>query len=79
MYTFSRVGVSYFAIVVMEGRCVVETWTEFGFFVGQSCTAKVKSGLGTEVFLCTGSDEVYVFNTQERNLTASIKHANQTS
>lgn len=67
MYTFSRVGFFFFAVVVMEGRCAVETWTEFGF----SCTPTIKFDFGTDVFLCTGSDEVYVFNTQERNLTAS--------
>ncbi|XP_022598956.1 Fanconi anemia core complex-associated protein 100 isoform X1 [Seriola dumerili] len=56
----------------MEGRCVVETWTEFGFS-GSSCTPKIKFGLETEVFLCTVSDEVYVFSTQERKLTAVLQ------
>ncbi|GAA6219867.1 Fanconi anemia core complex-associated protein 100 isoform X2 [Lates japonicus] len=56
----------------MEGRCAVETWTEFGF----SCTSytpKIKFGLGTNVFLCTGSDEVFVFSTQERKLRAVLQ------
>ncbi|XP_040885075.1 Fanconi anemia core complex-associated protein 100 [Toxotes jaculatrix] len=56
----------------MEGRCAVETWAEFGFS-GTSCTPKIKFGFGTDVFLCTGSDEVYVFSTQERKLTAVLQ------
>lgn len=54
----------------MEGRCTVDTWAEFGSS-GTSCTQKVKFGVGTEVFLCIGSNEVYVFSSQERKLTAS--------
>ncbi|KAK2884963.1 Fanconi anemia core complex-associated protein 100 isoform X1 [Channa argus] len=56
----------------MEGRCAVEIWTEFGFS-GTPFTTKLKTGLGTDVFLCTGSDEVYVFNTEERKFTAFLK------
>ncbi|XP_051273706.1 Fanconi anemia core complex-associated protein 100 [Dicentrarchus labrax] len=56
----------------MEGRCAVETWAEFGLS-GTSCTPKVKFGVGTDVFLCTGSDEVYVFSTKERKLRAVLQ------
>ncbi|XP_076616686.1 Fanconi anemia core complex-associated protein 100 [Chaetodon auriga] len=56
----------------MEGRCAVETWAEFGF-PGSSCTPKIKFGVGTDVFLCIGSDEVCVFSTQERKLTIVIQ------
>ncbi|XP_059180888.1 Fanconi anemia core complex-associated protein 100 [Centropristis striata] len=56
----------------MDGRCSVETWAEFGFS-GTSCTQRVKFGFGTDVFLCTGSDEVYVFSTQEKKLTAVLQ------
>ncbi|XP_073346064.1 Fanconi anemia core complex-associated protein 100 isoform X2 [Pagrus major] len=56
----------------MEGRCAVETWAEFGFS-GASCTPQVKPGVGTDVFICTGSDEVYVFSTKERKLTAVLQ------
>uniref|UniRef100_A0A8C2ZL71 FA core complex associated protein 100 n=1 Tax=Cyclopterus lumpus TaxID=8103 RepID=A0A8C2ZL71_CYCLU len=52
----------------MEGRCAVETWAEFGFS-GSSCTPRLKFGFGTDVFLCTGHDQVYVFSSQERKLT----------
>ncbi|XP_042363888.1 Fanconi anemia core complex-associated protein 100 [Plectropomus leopardus] len=55
----------------MEGRCVVETWAEFGFS-GTSCSPRVMCGLGTDVFFCTGS-EVYVFSAQERKLTAVLQ------
>ena len=54
----------------MEGRCAVETWTELGF-LGTSSTPKVTFGFGTDVFICTGSDEVYVFSAHEKKLTAS--------
>uniref|UniRef100_A0A3B5AK82 FA core complex associated protein 100 n=1 Tax=Stegastes partitus TaxID=144197 RepID=A0A3B5AK82_9TELE len=53
---------------VMAADCAVETWTEFGF-LGTSVTPKVR--FGTDVFICTGSDEVYVFSTHERRLKAS--------
>ncbi|XP_054455183.1 Fanconi anemia core complex-associated protein 100 [Anoplopoma fimbria] len=56
----------------MERRCAVETWAEFGFS-GASCTPRLRSGFGTDVFLCTGNDEVYVFSSQERKLTAVIE------
>ncbi|XP_071318087.1 Fanconi anemia core complex-associated protein 100 [Trachinotus anak] len=56
----------------MEARCAVETWTEFGFS-GSSCASKIKFGSGTDVCLCTGSDEVYVFSTRERKLTAILQ------
>ncbi|XP_030255035.1 Fanconi anemia core complex-associated protein 100 isoform X2 [Sparus aurata] len=56
----------------MEGRCAVETWAEFGFS-GTSCTPKVQLGFGTDVFICTGSDEVYVFSAKERKLTAVLQ------
>ncbi|KAF1374081.1 hypothetical protein PFLUV_G00245550 [Perca fluviatilis] len=55
----------------MEGRCAVETWAVG--LSGTSCTPRVKFGLGTDVLLCTGSDEVYVFSTQERKLTAVLQ------
>ncbi|XP_061612306.1 Fanconi anemia core complex-associated protein 100 isoform X1 [Phyllopteryx taeniolatus] len=51
----------------MEGRCVVETLTEFGFS-SESCSLRV----GADVFLSTGSDEVYVFSDQNRELKAII-------
>ncbi|XP_034716880.1 Fanconi anemia core complex-associated protein 100 [Etheostoma cragini] len=55
----------------MEGRCAVETWAVG--LSGTSCTPRVRFGLGTDVFLSTGSDEVYVFSTQERKLTAVLQ------
>uniref|UniRef100_A0A3Q2YZ46 FA core complex associated protein 100 n=2 Tax=Hippocampus comes TaxID=109280 RepID=A0A3Q2YZ46_HIPCM len=53
--------------MVMEGRCAVETLTEFGF-------SSVSSTLivGSHVFLCTGDDEVYAFNDQNRELKAVL-------
>nr|XP_046234185.1 Fanconi anemia core complex-associated protein 100 [Scatophagus argus] len=56
----------------MEGRCAVETWADFGF-LGPSYTAKVRFSGGTDVFLCTGNDEVYVFNTKEGKLTVVLQ------
>ncbi|KAM9336788.1 Fanconi anemia core complex-associated protein 100 [Symphorus nematophorus] len=56
----------------MEGRCAVETWAEFGSS-GTSCAPKVQFGVGTDVFLCTGRDEVYVFSPQDRKLTAVLQ------
>ncbi|XP_038591881.1 Fanconi anemia core complex-associated protein 100 [Micropterus salmoides] len=56
----------------MEGRCPVETLAELGFS-GTSCTPKIKFGFGTDVFLCVGGDEVCVFSTQERKLTAVLQ------
>ncbi|XP_061912042.1 Fanconi anemia core complex-associated protein 100 [Entelurus aequoreus] len=55
----------------MEGRCVVETLAEFGY-LSQSCILKVGSLLRSNVFLSTGDDEVYVFNSQDRNLKAIV-------
>lgn len=55
----------------MEDRCAVETWAEFGPSGSSPCTARIKSGFETDFFLCTGSDEVYVFNSAERKLTVS--------
>ncbi|KAE8284408.1 Fanconi anemia core complex-associated protein 100 [Larimichthys crocea] len=55
----------------MDGRCAVETWAEFGFS-GASCTPTVKLGAGAGVFICTGSDEVYVFSAEERKLTTVL-------
>ncbi|KAM4525523.1 Fanconi anemia core complex-associated protein 100 [Odontesthes bonariensis] len=56
----------------MEGRCAVETWTVLGF-LGKSSTPKVTFGFGTDVFICTGSDEVYVFSAHEKKLTAVLQ------
>ncbi|KAM7381908.1 hypothetical protein PAMA_012660 [Pampus argenteus] len=56
----------------MEGRCAVETLAEFGFSA-TSCTTQVKSCFGTDVYIRTGSEEVYIFNTQERKLTAVLQ------
>ncbi|KAG8009061.1 hypothetical protein GBF38_011659, partial [Nibea albiflora] len=57
----------------MDGRCAVETWAEFGFS-GASCTPTVKFSARAGVFICTGSDEVYVFSAEERRLTASSSY-----
>lgn len=53
--------------MVMEGRCAVETLNEFGF-------SSVSSTLivGSNVFICTGDDEVYAFNDRNRELKASL-------
>ncbi|KAM6964640.1 Fanconi anemia core complex-associated protein 100 [Tautogolabrus adspersus] len=56
----------------MDGRCAVETWAEFGCS-GTSCTPKLKFVFGTDVFLWTGGDEVYVFSTQRSKLTAILR------
>ncbi|XP_037611932.1 Fanconi anemia core complex-associated protein 100 isoform X1 [Sebastes umbrosus] len=56
----------------MEGRCAVESWAEFGSS-GTSCTLKVMFGLETDVFICTGGDEVSVFSSQERKVTAVLQ------
>ncbi|XP_028991183.1 Fanconi anemia core complex-associated protein 100 [Betta splendens] len=53
----------------MEGRCTVETWAELGISSSPTCLVN----FGTDVFLCTGSDEVYAFNTQQRKLTAVLQ------
>lgn len=54
----------------MESRCGVETWAEFGF-TGISCTPKVKLSGETDVFLIIGCDEIYVFSTEDKKVTAS--------
>ncbi|XP_019939186.2 Fanconi anemia core complex-associated protein 100 [Paralichthys olivaceus] len=56
----------------MDGRCAVDTWTQFGCS-DASFSPRLTFGLGTDVFICTGSDEVYVFNTEERKLTAVLQ------
>lgn len=57
----------FFGGVTMDGRCAVETCAEFGF-AETSCTPRIRCGFGTDVLLCTGSDEAYVFSPQERKL-----------
>lgn len=57
-------------------RCHVETWAEFGS-IGTSCSPKLIVGSKTDVFLCTGCDEIYVFSTKQRKLTASIAYSLQ--
>lgn len=49
-------------------RSDVETWAEFGF-IDTSCSTMVVGE--RDVFLCTGCNEIYVFNTKERKLMAS--------
>lgn len=61
------------AIMALE-RCDVETWAEFGS-VGLPCSAKVVFGSPTDVFLCDGCDEIYVFSTKERKITASKSYS----
>ncbi|XP_068610984.1 Fanconi anemia core complex-associated protein 100 [Brachionichthys hirsutus] len=56
----------------MEGRCVVETWADFGFS-GTPCAAKLGFAAGTEVFVCPGRDEIYVFSAKERKLTVVLQ------
>lgn len=68
--TYAVVSFFFGGVVAMEGRCVVETWAEFGSS-GASCTPKIQRGVGTDVLLCTGSHEVSVFRTEERTLTVS--------
>lgn len=54
----------------MEGRCAVDTWTELGF-LRASNTPKVELVVGTHVVVCTGDEEVYVFNVQEKRFAVS--------
>ncbi|KAM8838018.1 Fanconi anemia core complex-associated protein 100 isoform 2-T2 [Spinachia spinachia] len=61
-----------FVVSAMEGRCAVETWAEFGSS-GTACTPWLKVGFGTDVLLCTGVDEVYVYSPREGKLTAVIE------
>ncbi|KAK5905727.1 hypothetical protein CgunFtcFv8_001656 [Champsocephalus gunnari] len=56
----------------MDGRCAVETCAEFGF-AETSCTPRIRCGFGTDVLLCTGSDEAYVFSPQERKLKTVLQ------
>lgn len=58
--------------MAMEKRCHVKTWAEFGF-TGLTCAPRVRFGgeSQTDVLISTGSDEVYVYSTKERRLTAS--------
>ncbi|CAG04431.1 unnamed protein product [Tetraodon nigroviridis] len=51
-------------------RCSVETLADFGP-IELPCSAKLVCGSQTEVFLCAGCDEIYVFSTKERKITAS--------
>ncbi|XP_028287358.1 Fanconi anemia core complex-associated protein 100 [Parambassis ranga] len=55
----------------MEGRCAVESWIEFGYPAASS-TPRVTFGFGADVFICTGSNEIYVFNVLKRKLTAVL-------
>lgn len=56
----------------MAGRCVVETWAQFGLS-GLLFTSKLKFVDGTKVIFCTGSDELYVFCTEEKRLRTIIQ------
>ncbi|XP_041829565.1 Fanconi anemia core complex-associated protein 100 [Melanotaenia boesemani] len=56
----------------MEERCAVETWAEFGFLETLN-TPNIKYGVGTDVFVCTGSDEVYIFSAHERKLMGVLQ------
>uniref|UniRef100_A0A3Q0QYJ3 FA core complex associated protein 100 n=1 Tax=Amphilophus citrinellus TaxID=61819 RepID=A0A3Q0QYJ3_AMPCI len=56
----------------MEGRCAVETWAQLGFSGGSS-KIKILCGFGENVFICTGTEEIYVFSKRERKVTASIR------
>uniref|UniRef100_A0AAQ4QTA7 FA core complex associated protein 100 n=1 Tax=Gasterosteus aculeatus aculeatus TaxID=481459 RepID=A0AAQ4QTA7_GASAC len=55
---------------VMEGRCAVETWAEFGFS-GTPCAPWLQVAFGTDVLLFAGTDEVFVFSSHERKLTVT--------
>uniref|UniRef100_A0A3Q2W4I9 FA core complex associated protein 100 n=1 Tax=Haplochromis burtoni TaxID=8153 RepID=A0A3Q2W4I9_HAPBU len=63
---------------VMEGRCAVETWAQFGFS-GRSYKVKILCGFGTDVLICTGTEEIYVFSKRERKITASIRFTSDAS
>ncbi|CAJ1080742.1 Fanconi anemia core complex-associated protein 100 [Xyrichtys novacula] len=56
----------------MEGRCAVETWAEFRSS-GSTCPQRLVYTHGTDVFLCTGDDEVYVFCSERRKVTTVLK------
>lgn len=34
---------------------------------------KILCGFGTDVLICTGTEEIYVFSKRERKITASIR------
>ncbi|XP_006801024.1 Fanconi anemia core complex-associated protein 100 isoform X1 [Neolamprologus brichardi] len=55
----------------MEGRCAVETWAQFGFS-GGSYKVKILCGFGTDVLICTGTEEIYVFSKRERKITTVL-------
>ncbi|XP_005813602.1 Fanconi anemia core complex-associated protein 100 [Xiphophorus maculatus] len=57
---------------MMEGRCAAEPWAEFGL-LGKSGTPLVKCGTGTDVFICIGGEEVYVFTAPEKTLRAVLQ------
>ncbi|XP_062331338.1 Fanconi anemia core complex-associated protein 100 [Osmerus eperlanus] len=54
----------------MERVCAVETWAEFGCRF--PATAQVIRS-STEVLICTGNNEIYVFNKEELKLTAVLQ------
>ncbi|KAM9837981.1 Fanconi anemia core complex-associated protein 100 [Aulostomus maculatus] len=56
----------------MEGRCVVDTLAQFGFSA-VSFAVRIESCCGTDVFVCTGSEEVYFFSPPERKLAAVLQ------
>uniref|UniRef100_A0A3Q2EDJ6 FA core complex associated protein 100 n=1 Tax=Cyprinodon variegatus TaxID=28743 RepID=A0A3Q2EDJ6_CYPVA len=57
-------------LAVMEGRCAAECWADFGVLLKPG-TPLLKRASGTNVFICTGSDEVYVFTTEEKKIKVS--------
>ncbi|KAF7659566.1 hypothetical protein LDENG_00296530 [Lucifuga dentata] len=56
----------------MDGRCAAETLVDFGRSAAIH-TPKITFGTGTDVLLCPGSDEIYVFNTQDRKLQVVLQ------
>ncbi|XP_015253634.1 PREDICTED: Fanconi anemia core complex-associated protein 100 [Cyprinodon variegatus] len=59
-------------LAVMEGRCAAECWADFGVLLKPG-TPLLKRASGTNVFICTGSDEVYVFTTEEKKIKAVVR------
>ncbi|KAK5601375.1 hypothetical protein CRENBAI_000555 [Crenichthys baileyi] len=57
---------------MMEGRCAAESWAEFGRLV-KSGTPLVRCGLGTDVFVSTGSEEIFVFTALKRKLKGVLQ------
>ncbi|XP_077595698.1 Fanconi anemia core complex-associated protein 100 [Stigmatopora nigra] len=55
----------------MEGRCSVDILTDFGF-CSASSILKVCSSPGIDVFITTGSDEVFVIGDQDRQIKAIL-------